>query len=544
MSEIIERNVIKSLVSSYLEEKEKIERSLIEFSKIDPLVFSLAFEEHYIESSFQRSSSNIYELMKTEYLNKKLSQKYWSKAFEISKVRTVMPSERILEWNEQIKKGDFPEFNMENVFSTIFEFFSGRRKYMAEKVEGILKSLSPNHKTNMSDQITEKFIFENMVFPKDYKVNRDKSEKINDLRSLIRQLQGVDEYQIISSDSMIMDFYHNHSGEWNYVDGNAFRIKVYKKGTAHIELHPELVEEMSILLSELYPMQISNKEEFKKRRKEFKDYELLKDIISVEVCNLIISNLKTYINPFIKYDFYRRENNYPQKLKEINEIISKNDLNFEFENVSYKNIPKELINIMKLIGVEEQRYEHLLWFSADYDAINILRKIAYQGWIEDYKSYQFYPTKKELAEKLIDYASFETGKEKVLEPSSGQGGLCKFIPVDKENIDCVEISKINQEILKLKGYKVIDEDFLKFSVKTKKRYDRIIMNPPFSKGRAETHVKQAFSLLNEGGNVTAIVPASMKDKVIIQNATHTYSEVFNDNFDNTKVAVVIVRIEI
>lgn len=48
----------------------------------------------------------------------------------------------------------------------------------------------------------------------------------------------------------------------------------------------------------------------------------------------------------------------------------------------------------------------------------------------------------------------------------------------------------------------------------------------------------------EEGNVTAIVPASMKDKVIIQNATHTYSEVFNDNFDNTKVAVVILRIEI
>lgn len=44
----------------------------------------------------------------------------------------------------------------------------------------------------------------------------------------------------------------------------------------------------------------------------------------------------------------------------------------------------------------------------------------------------------------------------------------------------------------------------------------------------------------EEGNVTAIVPASMKDKVIIQNATHTYSEVFNDNFDNTKVAVVIL----
>lgn len=544
MSEIVERNVIKSLVSAYNEDKKKIDLSIVAFDSIDKMTFGLAFDNHYIASSNSRNeNSSIYELMNIDQLYKKLSQKYWHKAFNISQVKAVMPSERITEWNEQIEKGNLPEFNMENVFSTVFEFFSGRRKYMAEKVDGILKSLSTTHKTNMSDQITEKFIFSNMVFSSNEQVNTKMSEKINDLRSLIRQIRGLDEYEAISSNSMIKYFYHNNSGKWNYIDGNAFRLKIYKKGTAHIELHPELVEEMSILLSELYPMQISNKTEFIKRKKEFKSYDLRKDMISQKSCEIITNNLKSYCNSLYKFDLYRKIDNGVQKMKEINEIISLSVCNFEFENISYKNIPKELIEVLQLLGVKERKYEHFTWFSTDYDAISVLRRVAYQGWVDDYKSYQFYPTKKELAKKLIDYASFETGNEIVLEPSAGQGGLCIEIPVGKENIDCVEISKINQLILESKGYNIIDEDFLKFSQKTKKRYDRIVMNPPFSKGRAKLHVEQAFRLLNENGNVSAIVPASMKDKVIVDGAKHTYSEIFTDNFDNTNVSVVIVRIE-
>lgn len=544
MSEIIERNLIKSLVLSYNEDKRKIDMSIENFNNIDKMALSIAFEKHYIASSLNRNEiSSIYELMSKSNLYKKLSQKYWHKAFDISQAKNVMPSERISEWNEQIQNGELPEFNIENVFSTVFEFFTGRRKYMAEKADGILKSLSSNHKTNMSDQITEKFIFEDMVFPRSQQVNIKMAEKINDLRSLIRQIRGLDEYSSISSSLMIKHFYFNNTGEWNYIDGNAFRLKIYKKGTAHIELHPEIVEEMSILLSELYPMQISNKKEFTKRKKEFKNYELRKDMISYQVCEIITKKITQYCNPFYEYDFCRKIEDGVQKCKDINNIMALSVCNFEFEGESYNSIPKELIDIFPLLGIKERKYAHFTWFSADYNAIPVLRKIAYQGWIDDYKSYQFYPTKKDLADKLIDYASFETGEEKVLEPSAGQGGLCSVIPVNKENIDCVEISEINKLILTSKGYNIVANEFLSFSQKTKKRYDRIVMNPPFSKGRAKLHVEQAFKLLNENGNVSAIVPASFKDKIIIEGEKHTYSEIFTDNFDNTSVSVVIVRIE-
>lgn len=204
MSEIIERNLIKSLVLSYNEDKRKIDMSIENFNNIDKMALSIAFEKHYIASSLNRNEiSSIYELMSKSNLYKKLSQKYWHKAFDISQAKNVMPSERISEWNEQIQNGELPEFNIENVFSTVFEFFTGRRKYMAEKADGILKSLSSNHKTNMSDQITEKFIFEDMVFPRSQQVNIKMAEKINDLRSLIRQIRGLDEYSSISSSLMI-----------------------------------------------------------------------------------------------------------------------------------------------------------------------------------------------------------------------------------------------------------------------------------------------------------------------------------------------------
>lgn len=64
MSEIIERNLIKSLVLSYNEDKRKIDMSIESFNNIDKMALSIAFEKHYIASSLNRNeSSSIYELM-------------------------------------------------------------------------------------------------------------------------------------------------------------------------------------------------------------------------------------------------------------------------------------------------------------------------------------------------------------------------------------------------------------------------------------------------------------------------------------------------
>lgn len=538
MTEIIERNVIKSLVESFNRENEGVILAAEQFSVISNEVINFSLSEHdIICRNDQHNYGNIFKLMSVENLQKELLKKHWKKAFDISAVKSVMPSERLVEWDLTIEKGELPEFTFENVFSTIFGFFSGKRKYMAEKADGVLRSLSRNHKTNRSDQITEKFIFENVIYSDIKTVNYSYSKKIDDLRSLISQIRKVNEYQSVNSSSMLEYFYHNCSGEWKYIDGNAFRMKIYKKGTVHIELHPEIVEELAVLLSEIYPMQISEKREFLKRKKDFKNYVLEKRMLMSETVNIFYNKIVKAVNPIKKYRIRDQED----RSQLIDEIMRKSVCNFEIEGQS-ENC-KELNDVFEYLGIRKEKVVNYTWYSADFDAIKLLRMVGYKGYIEEYKSHQYYPTKKELAELLIDYAGFETNEEKVLEPSAGQGGLCEYIPVNKELIDCIEIGETNSSILLMKGYNVIADDFVVFANKTKNRYDRIVMNPPFSKGRAKLHVQLAYDLLEKNGNVCAIVPSSLKDSEIVKGAKHCYSEVFMDQFDNTSVSVVIVRIE-
>ena len=58
--------------------------------------------------------------------------------------------------------------------------------------------------------------------------------------------------------------------------------------------------------------------------------------------------------------------------------------------------------------------------------------------------------------------------------------------------------------LKAKGYEVVGKDFMK-DVSEGKSYDRIVMNPPFSKRQDTEHVRRAYDLLKPGGRLVAIV---------------------------------------
>lgn len=541
MSNLEKRNVIKTLVSSFNEEKSKLEDFSKTVSSIDHDSLCLAMSDYTLLTIDGYSSVSFFEIAQFPLLVKKLTKKYWSKVFEISEVRSVMPSTRLQEWEDTIENGDLPEFNMDNVFSTAFDFFNSKRKYMSEKADGILKSLSSNHKTNMSDQITEKFILENVVYGKFDQLNYTLIGKINDLRSLISQIKNEDAYFYSCSQKMIADLHKYSPGKWIYVDGNNMRLKVYKKGTVHIELNPEIIEDIAMLLSELYPMQISDKKGLIQIRKEFKNFPLLKDRISTGVGKAIMS-ASNYGNQIKRFDLQYKIEDGVTKLKEKDLKLQEYPYNFNFKKIENEHEQKQVENLLLKLGVVKQQYLHFTWYACDFNIIPLLHSIAYSGVIDDYKSYQFYPTKKNLAKKVINCVEIKSGM-KVLEPSAGQGGICQYLDINKDLIDCVEISEINKKILTLKGYNVVGDDFLKFSEKTKNKYDRIVMNPPFSNGRAKLHVQQASKLLNENGILAAIIPASFKGKVIVEGFEHTYSEVFSEEFDNTNVSVVIVTMQ-
>ena len=120
----------------------------------------------------------------------------------------------------------------------------------------------------------------------------------------------------------------------------------------------------------------------------------------------------------------------------------------------------------------------------------------------------YFPTPKELVNKMLDYAQIEAGQS-VLEPSAGKGNIADLVKESAPDakLDVVEYNSTLNNILKAKGHNVVGNDFLDVT----KEYDRIVMNPPFENFQDIDHVRHAYDLLKPDGKLVAIMGAGVKN---------------------------------
>lgn len=167
----------------------------------------------------------------------------------------------------------------------------------------------------------------------------------------------------------------------------------------------------------------------------------------------------------------------------------------------------------------------------------------------------FYPTPDGLVDKMIDYAHLEDGMT-LLEPSAGIGNILDRIAHHgfKCLTWCVEISPSMIEILNLKGYSVTCSNV--FEYEPAKKFDRILMNPPFEKGQDVEHVMHCFDhFLKSGGRLVAIMSATVKShtgkkyaqfrEFLEENSGDIYDngQQFKDAFVSTGVSTVMIVID-
>lgn len=112
----------------------------------------------------------------------------------------------------------------------------------------------------------------------------------------------------------------------------------------------------------------------------------------------------------------------------------------------------------------------------------------------------FFPTPRNTVSDMLTIANIKEG-DKVLEPSAGMGHIAELIRETGVEPDVIEFSAGRRELLEKKGFNVVGQDFIEFSGE----YDKIIMNPPFSKRQDAAHVKHAYSLLKAGGTLVSIM---------------------------------------
>jgi len=136
----------------------------------------------------------------------------------------------------------------------------------------------------------------------------------------------------------------------------------------------------------------------------------------------------------------------------------------------------------------------------------------------------FFPTPEKLAIEIVEDAEIVKGNT-VLEPSAGLGHIAEIIRKnhpDNKLYVCEKMITL-EELLKLKGFDFVCDDFLK----NNNHYDRIIQNPPFENLQDIDHVKHAYSLLNTGGRLVSIMGKSafFNSRIKAEEFRHWLNEV-------------------
>lgn len=109
-----------------------------------------------------------------------------------------------------------------------------------------------------------------------------------------------------------------------------------------------------------------------------------------------------------------------------------------------------------------------------------------------------FTTNKDLLNRLMKLADI-TEFDSVLEPSAGIGCIADAIRQYTNDVVVCEYMFAYSELLKLKGYNVVGNDFLEYN---SKQYDKIVANVPFSD--EVNHVRHIYECLKDGGRAVVI----------------------------------------
>lgn len=210
-----------------------------------------------------------------------------------------------------------------------------------------------------------------------------------------------------------------------------------------------------------------------------------------------------------------------------------NSINAAFESANIDNnsisfpqqmTPKMFTKVKNMITNLRGKYVSkgdIGCFELTFNPTGIVHKFLTTNEWPKKNPFALFPTPMSIINYALEYtfagANEWTGYElvRIFEPSAGTGSFidavvedfAKYgVPVD---VVCAEIDPVNIEILKGKGYKVIEGDFLNIEVDSLEKFDLIITNPPFLSQTYIHHVNHAQRFLKKYGKMMAVLPTSL-----------------------------------
>lgn len=469
-----------------------------------------------------------------DFVKQNIWAEYWKKVTDMTGALLIMPAERRDQWRSQftlgVQKGvqkdrsgfertvdefvGVPEFTANTVIPTMTTLLNDRHKYLAERVYGLFKALSPTHKTNKTYGFSEKLIISYCVtdfWNDSISLNYHKSDVIDDLRVMLHFFAHKEFITLNRCSEMLSAAYRAHdceTGKWMNVDGNLMRVKIFKNGNAHFEIHPDVAWKLNEVLAYSLPAAIPAPCRKAPTTKAPKEFGYIQKTVSERTRGVI------------------RDRRHSSK-----------DGTWYFSDSSLQKAQiEDLERTLRFIGGVKERGSWLF----PYEPTATFESIVAMGLIPEVKSHQFYPTPASIAQYVAQILKC-TSTDRVLEPSAGRGDLLAFLDATPENVTCVEVSPLFCDILSAKGYSVHNKDFIDWSKQLPYDYDKIAINPPYSEGRAKEHTLTALNHLSEKGMMAAVLPAGYKPEEWIGNqfVCARSGREFSGEFEDTGITVAV-----
>lgn len=131
--------------------------------------------------------------------------------------------------------------------------------------------------------------------------------------------------------------------------------------------------------------------------------------------------------------------------------------------------------------------------------------------VDKKKTFQAFFTPDAAADEVAQLAELRSGL-RLLEPSAGNGQLVRAAQrvTGGLYVHTVEVNPDHFHTLAQISNLVSMADFVKSTVTELGAFDRVLMNPPFTKGQDVEHVVHAYDFLKPGGVLVAIVSPAFR----------------------------------
>lgn len=495
-------------------------------------VYELIDESSILYSLLPIGTNNISAtIVDKKFCVQRLDSKYWLKLINLSGIASILPSTEFERWLKQIEKLEAPEFNRENILSTVTGWYESEGSFIIDRADTIFHSLSSTHITNRPEGFGKRMIISD-IWGGGF-IKSDNLGPLRDLRWLIGMVSGR---KGMKTDrvSGILDIVEKNNGQWVSADGESWRLRGYvATGTLHIEIHPDMAWQLNLLLSKKYPMAIPGK--FIKKPKQKENVRPLQhDLLPMDVISALFGAKKLYMPK-------------PGTHGNVELVTNGVSLDKAFEKLDPDNFDTiaAINKIVESIGGMIYPTTKIVGYVFPYDAIDVLKTIALEGRLPEKQSYQYFPTPPVIAREAISLANVGANDQsRWAEFSAGTGSLADLMPKDRTL--CVEISPIYASLLKTKGFNVLNSDFLKLDSNELGQFDRVVINPPFSGKQWLSHVNKSIKLLAKSGILVAVLPTGAASQISDSNPDHlvTVHSTHKGEFDGTNVSIDIISVKI